>query len=624
MAAKGLALAFTGLLVAGGGCSKCGSSHPYVPYSIGEGGVGTEGDDGGAADVPAGDAGAFFASVPAVLAPPNISDWTVDGAHLVAPVDHLFGSAIVRDFDGDGTRDVFAVVAKPSANEEVSVAWYKGLAGAPDGRFAPPVIVARPPQDDGPCPTPPNGVDAKTAARLVQVGPHAVGVEIPFACIRGSRLLRLVSAEKGNVRDRFDLEIDDPQGAAPLSFALDATDRDGDGIDDVALQVTMDPGGAPFEPGPKLTATLKWFDRPAGLSRDPEEPDASLRRIATPLLARAKGKEAAQVPIVAHQLRALYGAMCQEGGKPRITNAGWARGISCGMSHALEDAGIAESRAYATTGDVLRAIVAKDRAELAPATRTPARITEADAAIAAAAPSVNQAQLRAVGAVPQIHRAKGPGWGALAFDDAGKLLVRTLAGVVRVDPVQGDEAAATDVSTWPLDVISPDGQLRFVEAYSPCDTVALHATFAPVAAAKPDADMIDLSLPVEPPLGSTCASAKGNPAAAIPIAWTANGLEAFVAREPIAFSPDLKRASAVAQYVAQPTPHGSPKSPDGKSIALAVTNGILVRSDKTRLFKAPELEGGYGELRDCTTSNDGLRVACVRGGKAFVGVWTLP
>ncbi|MEO8798211.1 MAG: hypothetical protein ABI551_10025 [Polyangiaceae bacterium] len=624
MAAKGLALAFCCLLVAGSGCSKCGSGHPYVPYSIGEGGVPENDDDAGAADLSTIDAGAFFTAEPAVLAPPNVSDWTVDGAHLVAPVDHLFGSAIVRDFDGDGTRDAFAVVAKPGSIEEVSVAYYKGLAGAPEGRFAPPVVVQRPTQDDGPCPVPPDGVDAKTAARLAQVGPHAVAVEIPFACIHGSRVLRVVSAEKGNVRDRFDLEVDDPQGSAPLSFAFDATDRDGDGIDDVALQVTMDPGGAPFEPGPKLTATLKWFDRPAGLSRDPDEPDASLRRIAMPLLARSKGKDAAQVPVVAHQLRALYGAMCQDGGKPRITSSGWARGIMCGPSHALEDAGIAESRAYATTGDVLRALVAKDRAEALPATRTPARAAEADAAIAAAAPSVSRAQLRAVGAMPQIHRSKGPAWGALAFDDAGKLLVRTLAGVVRVDPVQGDEAAATDVSTWPLDVISPDGQLRFVEAYSPCDTVALHATFAPVAAAKPDQDMIDLSLPVEAPLGATCASAKGNPAAALPIAWTASGLEAFIAREPIAFSPDLKRASAIVQYIAQPAPHGSPKSPDGKTIAIAVTNAILVRGDKTRLFKAPELEGGYGELRDCTVSNDGARVACVRGGRAFVGVWTLP
>ena len=74
------------------------------------------------------------------------------------------------------------------------------------------------------------------------------------------------------------------------------------------------------------------------------------------------------------------------------------------------------------------------------------REEEAGAAITAAAPTVNQATLRAVSAIPKIHHTKGPAWGALAFDDTNKLLVRTLAGVVRVDPAQGDESAATDVA----------------------------------------------------------------------------------------------------------------------------------------------------------------------------------
>jgi hypothetical protein len=49
--------------------------------------------------------------------------------------------------------------------------------------------------------------------------------------------------------------------------------------------------------------------------------------------------------------------------------------------------------------------------------------------------------------------------------------------------------------------------------------------------------------------------------------------------------------------------------------------GLLVHGARSRLFRAPELEGGYLDVRDCAVSDDAARVACVRGGRAFVGIW---
>ncbi|MGH7328400.1 MAG: hypothetical protein ACREJX_08625, partial [Polyangiaceae bacterium] len=228
---------FLCLFVAGSGCSKCGN-HPYVPYSIGEGGVGSSEDDAGSAETIAADGGAFFTAIPAVLAPPNVSDWTVDGLHLVAPMDTLFGSAIARDFDGDGTRDAFAVVQKAGSIEEIIIVYYKGIS---DGKVGAASIVTRPSLDDGPCPVPPAGTDAKTMTHLSAVGAHAVLAEVALPCLHGStRLLRVASAEKGNVSDRFDLEVDDPAGQPALAFDVDASDLDGDGLDDVALRTTLD------------------------------------------------------------------------------------------------------------------------------------------------------------------------------------------------------------------------------------------------------------------------------------------------------------------------------------------------------------------------------------------------
>jgi hypothetical protein len=46
-----------------------------------------------------------------------------------------------------------------------------------------------------------------------------------------------------------------------------------------------------------------------------------------------------------------------------------------------------------------------------------------------------------------------------------------------------------------------------------------------------------------------------------------------------------------------------------------------VRGVRTRLARAKALEGGYTELRDCAISDDANRIACIRGGRVFVGRW---
>jgi hypothetical protein len=207
-------------------------------------------------------------------------------------------------------------------------------------------------------------------------------------------------------------------------------------------------------------------------------------------------------------------------------------------------------------------------------------------------------------------------WGALAFEPDGKLLVRTRAGSVRVDPDTGDETAAGGAADWKAGITSPDGSMRWIEAYDPCDGVAVHATFAS------GDDMRDVAIPVLPPLGDRCGGSRGAPARAVPLAWTAAGLEAIVDSELVLVSPDLTRASTLAALVDQPGVRGSPVSPDGKTIVVPAAPGLLVRSGgRTRVLRAPELEGSYRDLRDCAVSNDGARVACVRAGKAWVGTW---
>ncbi|MGH7271647.1 MAG: hypothetical protein ACREJ3_14545, partial [Polyangiaceae bacterium] len=260
---------------------------------------------------------------------------------------------------------------------------------------------------------------------------------------------------------------------------------------------------------------------------------------------------------------------------------------------------------------------ALDRAERPPASIRASREAEARGWIARLAPVALARGVRAIAAVPSPSRGREPSWGTLAFETGGRLLVRTDAGAVRVDPDQGDEGAADGVA-WKPAVLSPDGALRWIEAYDPCDGLPLRAAFAMSSGE----DMRDIALPVLAPLSGRCAGSRGAPARAIPVAWGPGGLEAIVEGEPVLIAQDLAHVSQLASFMDAPFTRGAPRSPDGKTYVFATGAGLLVQGPAgARLFRAPELDGTYAEQRDCAVADDGSHVACVHGGKAWVGAW---
>ncbi len=603
------------LLCSLAGCRGCKNDHPYVPYTI-------EDPDASADATAAGEAGAQNAApaaeVAATQAPPSSSRWTLDGVQLVAPASMVFELGVARDFDGDGKTDVAALVRHADTpNELGSLVYYR----ATDNGVAQPLTVAPSPAIAAADPR------CVIKRRMSAVGQRSILLELGFACPVPSarepsrRFAVWLVSGRGNPRLHFSADVVDPPGAPRLTLDVDAADRDNDGIEDVLLRVTAEGGDAPFEPLPRTEATLRYFDRPAGVSRDPDDPDGSLRAIAGTLAAKAaKAKEAPLVPAQARAVRVLYGALCSEGGAPRLLRVVGDAPMTCGTSRALEEAGLAEVRARATLGEALAALTAYERAQLPPATKTASRSRDAEAWIAQVAPSSPPTQLRAIAAVPLVDRTRAPSWGPLAFETTGKLLVRTAAGVVRVDPELGDENEARDVSPWGMPVLSPDGNQRFLEAYNACDGVALHATLSPTG----DGDLTDVALPIAPRLGAKCATSKGSPAPVVALAWGAGGLEAIVAGEAVLIAP-TGRASPLRAMLGQPVSHGSARSPDGKSFAIPTSMGILVQgagaSTKTRLLRGGELEGTYAEQRDCVVADDGAHVACVRAGRAWVATF---
>jgi hypothetical protein len=600
-------------------CRACGD-HPFVPYRIDA----TEGERmdaqrDAARDAAREDSGAAVERTPALIAPPHATSWAVGPLTLQAPTGSALRQALSWDVDGDGFLDALALVDAGDPPTGESLYFYRG---AKDNAVL------------GPTPVPlvsggaPLTLDprCKRVESLARVGRRSAAVEIGETCgkevgLKGAdRSVALVSWS-GSLRTRVGFDVVDAPDAPTLAFDLDGTDVDGDGLDDVTLRITLEGGGAPFEPLPSARALFRWFDRTAGLSREPGEPDKTLHSLAATAWQRAAhAKDAPSAIAMAAAGRALVQAVCSESPARRVAPPPAAEPLVCDAGHALEELGLASTHAYATLGDALSALAALDDAELSPATKTPARVAETEGWIASVAPSAQRIQLRAISAVPKVGPASAS-WGALRFDTSGNVLVMTPAGVVRVDPMHGDETDAVGVRPWSTAVLSPkDGEARLKDVSVDCDRSALEATFG-LAESTDEARVL---LPISSPIAARCGGGFRLPVSVIPIAWAAGGLELIAQGVPVLISPDRTQATRLVQLLNQPETAGAPLSPLGKVLVVPTSRGILVRGDKSRLLRAAELEHGYTDLRDCTVSDDASRVACVRGGAAFVGVWPPP
>jgi hypothetical protein len=575
------------------GCRGCTNDHPYVPPEEPRPIV-----DGGGPTAEAASAGAFDGGrvEPALAAPPGATSWQTNGLTLEAGGREIL-LALFGDFDGDGTKDALAITRPGLADRKPGsstgdLVFFRGGSAPAAAIASGPALGASP--------------SCVPVARLERVGPRSAFAEIGTVCARAvaERALTVVRLGPPVPQVAFDAVVVDPPEAPKLTVDVDVVDRDHDGIDDAVLRIALD--GAP-----RVGGRLAFFDRPAGPSRDPDEPEASLRALAAQAERASKGKDPTSAPALVQQLRALYRAMCAEGGAPRVTKIHGGSAASCGSSRALEDAGVAEARAWAAQGDVLRAVAAAEIAQLAPATRAAARTTELQKLLGELAPAVDAKAVRALSTPVDAPRDGRPEWGPLAFEPTGKLLVRRGRAAARVDPETGD-AEPSDV-TWAEEVVSPDGKLRWVDAYDACDA-ALRAGFAPTG----EGDAAPVPLPIAPRLGKTCSGGRGEAAAVAPIGWSVAGLEALVAGQPVLIRPEAGQARALTTFIPEVPPLGSPRSHAGKAFVLATSSGLLVRSaDRWSTVRAVLAEP-YAELRGCAIADDAARIACVRRGAVVV------
>ena len=599
------------------GCAgSCRKTTPYVPFLEDAGTVAVRDGDVAAADTgPDGGQKSSFQKVQAALAPAGATKWSIDGLPFDAPSGSAIVAAIAHDVDGDGQRDVIAWTQPPAGGGgELRFHRGDGKGGLLAGRAVTSTTAGSDTSLPAPC-------IAKPSPTMLQlVGPHSIALDLRPTCGDGAPTPRrfIFAAFAPTPSIRWSARVAEPPSGWNFAIDVEATDQDGDGIDDPTFLFGLEGGGMPWESGDRVGAKVPYFDRPSGLSRDRKNPETSFQVTAQKAAFFASKKtEAGKALILARRLRILHAAICAEGGSPWL-EIGGDHGVPCTASKALEDAGLAEVKASLASGDVILAMATRERLAAASVARTKKTRDEIDKLLGDSAPAT-WGSAREIKSLPSTPSKGAPAWGALAFDTSGKLLVRSTTEVVCVDTTTFAEVIC-DQPAWPWEVKLPAKDARLSAISDSCDAPSLSARF--VGHDVPTgATLIPISiLPNFAP--SRCGSGGAN-TPAVPVAWTETGLFSLVAQEPVMI-PALTRTAlplAAASKVTGPFVQGAPRSPSGNLLVVPTRFGIVRRDDstsKTTLVRVKDLEGLYQQLRECAIADGGYKLACVRETKVVI------
>jgi hypothetical protein len=529
--------------------------------------------------------------------------WTKDTLTLRAPDGTHFERGAFDDFDGDGKRDAFCVVRSFASSKTFDALYFSGASpDTPVRIFGAELLML------------PKGAGRHT---LLRVGPpeaRRFSLELsaePSAAFAETRRFAFLEIVKGIPRVRMALTITDPPGAPKLDLAVDAVDRDGDTVPDVTMLLSVQGGG---EPGSSLSSKIAFLDRPAGLARDADEPRASIATHVKVALAKSsKAKESAEAVALVGRVQALLRATCPELPGARLSRFEGVTEPTCSLRDVLDDLSVAEVRGYAQSNRPFSAAAAFARFRGPFVARSPEKVREAEKALDLVAKITAPREVRPLSATVAVPKRHVPSWSPLSFTSKGELDVATATRVVRVDTKSFEERDLEE-SPWTSGVLSADGETRLVEVYDACKGGPLRATFAP----KEEGEPHDVEVPVEPALLPPCTSSRGEPAEVVPVGWGPRGLSLFAAGEPVLFDPKLTKASLLTEPVEGPWVRGGPRSPDGKTIALATSAGVIVHGPSgTSRVRGP---GFADDVRACTVNDGASALACLVGGRAVLAI----
>jgi hypothetical protein len=409
--------------------------------------------------------------------------------------------------------------------------------------------------------------------------------------------------------------------------ALSHGDFDADGHGDVearfAFRRTLD-----SEPA---TLALRFFDRPAGLARDPTEPETTLRSLTDKARDKLR-RDPAGALAGADRVLALYSALCREGGEPMV-RFDEVDGIPCGRSRAagramaIRVAGLARTGAVPTAIEALAAL-ASDAYDVPRVDHD--RVREAFAAVAT--------KDRAWRKGPALAPTPGPRaqLSAVAFLDEDTLLLR---GASPRRFAIGEGSTSPDVVDADTRITDPSGRLVAVEVFRACDGYHLRtvpsaqvvgALVGVASASEP------LLVAAPPPPGARCPgplapSVRDDRGRFRVLDWTERGVLLARGGELWRLALDTEGMATAPALPVPPAEGARPRRPgalgeDGRHLALASELGVAIVERATGRtvfvpFAGSELESpGPRTTTDVAVSPSGRRAAIVHAGHVFVAI----
>ena len=582
------------------GCSSCEKDKPYVPYTIDPNAVGsgpTSLEDALDPPPPEPKIETFSAVVAKRL--DGVASASTTGGTVSAPAGQVIDLLLDTDLTTDGKPDAIAWLRSADGSTGELVQFVATREGGP---FAATSLV-RLPADLAIR----SGCQPSTALR--QIGPRTAAITFRRTCMEGTRSVTTEwVAAVVPVRSpamRFQLLVVDQPPDEQLEIVLDALDRDGDQFDDLLVALQWKGSRKTFEepPSENVAVTLRYFDRPAGLSRDPHEPASSFTTLAQRLERMAKGSGRDAVAPLARAARQLHHALCAEGSSPRLTVLG--DGVQCGSRDAMLRVTTAEMDAALGAKDVLTAVGAFDRLQ-----GQGAGAKELDAArkrMDKSAP-FHEVQSYHLPFGPAVN-AQGSSWSPLAFHQDGSLLIRTDASVMRFDAKLRIALPAHEtgpIAPWAMRVEAPGSSASFEGLEVPMGGGLLRARLIRGGEAQEATLPLDTTAPI---------------VTARPVAWTSTGLSLLTGLGPVWVATDGTKAK---RQTPEPSPWvmGSPRSADGKVLVHASSLGVVVLGPdgKASVWKTGAMASGYEKLLGCAVSNGAAAVACIDGAMTRVFV----
>ena len=604
---RGRLAALASLLFGVSACNGCGPDKPYTPFGVASAlppapseAPPTAALDAGAAPAPSVSTG--FPPRKAELVPGAPRAWQGSGLSLISPAERGFAQVLPADFDGDQKPDALAwLVSDPSAKDALPGELWYFRNGAPGAKLcALPSFV-------------PSGQDCALSVTLNQTGPHSATLDVSASCKAeliarsATRALVVVSPSV----ERPVLLTLRSAAAAPnesLNFAVDSSDQDQDGRDDVRLTVSVGRVGS----SEAASADFAWLDRTAGVSRAASEPVQSLTRLAGRIAVRARTKHGGYAPERMGNAIRLMSSMCAEGGVARLFDEDGSP-FRCGdLTRVMDPLLGSDVEGALTQGDVGEAFAALGRdgwyfSKLSTAGR---KQLERDVLRAVTRYDADEAFVaRTSPLVPRL-----PHYSPLWFESDGALLIRTDAGVTRVSADLSAETplgAEAGVPSWPLELAGGSG-VRVTGTSHACDRSELlfnvsdaeHAVLPPL--------MTSL-LAARP---ASCAGHGTGPTVSIaPLGFDGSTLDALISGSHLS----TKAATSPPAPAGLPA-LGTPRSPDGRTLVSPSSLGLLLTGDRKELWQTDKLQAhaSAGKFTDCVVANDARKVACVDAGRAIV------